>query len=275
MKYGLMEGKVVLVTGSTDGIGKQTALSIARMGALVLLHGRNAEKGCLVTEEIREKSGNDRLEFFLADLSSQREVRRLAAEVEEEHERLDVLVNNAGVFMKERRLTADRIEATFAVNHLAPFLLSNLLHGLLKKSAPSRIVTVSSIAHRDAQVDWSNLQGESRFDGYEAYATSKLGNLLFTYELSRRLKGSGIDANALHPGVVRTKLLRAGFGDYPGDEPKKGAETSILLATSPELEGESGLYFERSQPAASSSLSRDRALQKRFWDISEKLVGLG
>ncbi len=270
-----MKGKVVLVTGSTDGIGKETALSITRMGARVLLHGRNAEKGRRVTEEIRKKSGNDRLDFFLADLSLQGEVRRLAAEVEKEHDRLDVLVNNAGVFMKERRLTADGIETTLAVNHLAPFLLTNQLIGLLKKSAPSRIVTVSSIAHRDAQVDWSNLQGERRFDGYEAYATSKLGNLLFTYELSRRLKGSGVDANALHPGVVRTKLLRAGFGDYPGDDPRKGAKTPIRLATSPELEGKSGLYFERSQPAVSSPLSRDRAVQKRLWDISEKLVGLG
>jgi retinol dehydrogenase-14 len=275
MKDDLMEGKIVLVTGSTDGIGKETALGIARMEALVLLHGRNAEKGRRVTEEIREKSGNDSIEFFLADLSLQRKVRRLAAEVEEEHDRLDVLVNNAGVFMKVRRLTADAIETTFAVNHLAPFLLTNLLLGHLKKSAPSRIATVSSIAHRDAQVDSSNLQGERRFDGFEAYATSKLGNLLFTYELSRRLKGSGVDANALHPGVVRTKLLRAGFGDYPGDDPRKGAETSIRLATSPELEGTSGLYFERLQQVASSPLSRDRALQKRFWAVSERLVGLG
>jgi len=236
MKDDLMEGKIVLVTGPTDGIGKETALGIARMGARVLLHGRNAEKGRRVQKEIREKSGNDRIEFFLADLSLQREVRRLAAEVEKEHDRLDVLVNNAGVFMRVRRLTAEGIETTFAVNHLAPFLLTNLLLGHLKKSWPSRIATVSSIAHRDAQVDWSNLQGERRFDGYDAYdaySLSKLGNLLFTYELSRRLNGSGVDANALHPGVVRTKLLRAGFGDYPGDDPRKGAMASIRLATSP------------------------------------------
>jgi retinol dehydrogenase-14 len=275
MKDGLMVGKVVLVTGSTDGIGRETALGIARMGARLFLHGRNAEKGRKVAEEIRERSGNYNVEFFLADFSPQREVRLLAAEVEEGHDRLDVLVNNAGVFMRERRLTADGIETTFAVNHLAPFLLTNLLLDLLKKSAPSRIVTVSSIAHRDARVDWSNLQGERRFDGYEAYARSKLGNLLFTYEISRRLEGSGVDANAFHPGVVKTKLLRAGFGNYPGDDPRRGAEASIRLATSPELEGKSGLYFERLQPVASSPRSRDRALQKRFWETSEKLVGLG
>ncbi len=204
----------------------------------MLLHGRNAEKGRRVQKKIREKSGNDRIEFFLADLSLQRKVRRLAAEIEEVHDRLDVLVNNAGVFMKVRRLTADGIETTFAVNHLAPFLLTNLLLGHLKKSVPSRIITVSSIAHRAAQVDSSNLLGERRFDGFEAYSLSKLGNLLFTYELSRKLKGSEVYANALHPGVVRTKLLRAGFGDYPGDDPRKGAETSIRLATLPWMDAD-------------------------------------
>lgn len=271
---GLMKGKTVLITGSTDGIGMQTALGLARLGANVLIHGRNREKGKAVLKEIAKVSGNSDLELFIVDLSSQKEVRRLAADVQKNHNRLDVLINNAGIFEKERRLTEDGIEDTFAVNYLAPFLLTNLLLDLLKISAPSMIINVASIAHRSAAIDWDNLQGERYYDDYNAYAVSKLCIILFTYALSRRLNGSGVTVNCLHPGVIKTKLLREGFGDYPGETPEKGARTSIYLAGSPEMDGVSGKYFENQRIARSSTMSYDEALQERLWIISEKLTAL-
>lgn len=271
-----MRGKTVLVTGSTDGIGMHTALGIARMGANVLIHGRNRKKGKAVCKEISKVSGNNDLELFVADLSSLSRVRDLAAEVRKNHDRLDVLINNAGTFEKERRLTEDGIEATFAVNYLAPFLLTNLLLDLLNRSAPSRIINVASIAHRSVSLDedLSDLQGGRHYDGFDAYALSKLCIILFTYALSRRQEGSGVTANCLHPGVIKTKLLHEGFGDYPGETPEKGAITSIYLASSPEVEGMSGKYFENQRIARSSGVSYDTALQERLWKISRKLTGL-
>ncbi len=271
-----MKGKTVLVTGSTDGIGMQTALGLARMGANVLIHGRNGEKGRAVLKEISKVSGNHDLELFIADLSSQREVRNLTKDVQKSHDHLSVLINNAGIFEKERKITENGIEATFSVNYLAPFLLTNLLLDLLKKSAPSRIINVASIAHKSASaiVDWDDIQGERYYDGYNAYALSKLCIVLFTYALSRRLEGTRVTANCLHPGVIRTKLLREGFGDYPGDTPEMGARTSIYLASAPEMEGVSGKYFENQKPARSSTVSYDTALQERLWKISENLTGL-
>ncbi len=270
-----MKGKTVLITGSTDGIGMQTAIGLARMGANILIHGRNLEKGKAVLKEVSKVSGNSDLELFIADLSSQREVRNLASEIKKNHDHLDVLINNAGMFEKERRLTRDSIETTFAVNYLAPFLLTNLLLDLLKRSAPSRIINVASIAHRSTAIDWDNLQGERYYDGFNAYAVSKLCIILFTYALSRRLKDSEVTVNCLHPGVIKTKLLREGFGNYPGETPEKGARTSIYLASSPEMEGVSGKYFENQRPAHSSTISYDEALQERLWKISENLTGLG
>lgn len=271
-----MKGRTVLVTGSTDGIGKATAMELASRGAKVLMHGRNSEKGRAVLEEIRRRTGNDNLEFFKADFSSQREVQRLAAEVKESQDRLHVLINNAGTFSSQRRLTEDGLEMTFAVNHLAPFLLTHELLGLLEKSAPSRIVTVASVAHWNAKVDWNNLQGERRYDGFQAYALSKLGNILFTYALASQLQGQGtrVTANCLHPGVTRTKLLNAGFGDYPGATPEEGAKTSVYLASSPDVENVNGLFFENRRPARSSPQSYDRELQERFWQISMTLAKL-
>ncbi|MGA9099433.1 MAG: SDR family NAD(P)-dependent oxidoreductase, partial [Methanotrichaceae archaeon] len=177
-----------------------TALGLANMGANVLIHGRNLEKGKAILKEISKVSGNSDIELFIADLSSQREVRNLAMEVQKKHNRLDALINNAGTFEKERKFTEDSIEITFAVNCLAPFLLTNLMLDLLKKSAPSRIINVASIAHRSAAIDWNNLQGERYYDGFNAYAVSKLCIVLFTYALSRRLEGSRVTANCLHPG---------------------------------------------------------------------------
>ena len=269
-----IEGRTVLVTGSTDGIGKETALQLARMGATVLLHGRDPKKGHAVLEEIRKKTGSDRLEFYLADLSSQRQVRSLAAEVLDNNNHLDVLINNAGIFMPERKMTEEGIETTFAVNYLAPFLLTRELYDLLKQSAPSRIVNVASIAHWNAKLEWNNLQGERHYEGFHAYALSKLGIILFTYALAERLLGSSVTANCLHPGVIETKLLRAGFGDYPGDTPEKGARASVYLASSPKAEDVTGQYYEECKPTRSSPASYDRGMQDKIWRISEELVGL-
>lgn len=269
--------RTVLVTGSTDGIGMQTALQLAKAGFRVILHGRSKEKGRSVVEEIRRRAGGaegSRAEFFLADLSSQRQVRRLADEIRAKHDRLDVLINNAGTYEPERTLTEDGLEKTFAVNYLAPFLLTRELLGLLKSSAPARIVNVSSIAHWSGKVDWTNLQGERHYDGFDAYALTKLCLVLFTYALARRLEGTGVTANCLHPGTVRTKLLRAGFGDYPGGPPEKGARTAVWLASSPKVEAVTGKYFENCRASRSSPQSYDLRLQERLWETSEDLTGL-
>lgn len=266
--------RTVLVTGSTDGIGKETALQLAKKGFRVMLHGRSMRRGQSVLEEVRRRTGETSAEFFLADLSSQRQVRRLADEIRARHDRLDVLINNAGTFEPERMLTEDGLEKTFAVNYLAHFLLTRELLGLLKRSAPARIVNVSSVAHWDGKIDWSNPQGESRYDGFDAYALTKFCLVLFTYALARRLEGTGVSVNCLHPGVIRTKLLRAGFGDYPGESPERGARTAVYLACSLEVEAMSGRYFENCRATRSSPRSYDLDLQERLWDTSEDLTGL-
>jgi NAD(P)-dependent dehydrogenase (short-subunit alcohol dehydrogenase family) len=267
-----MKGRTVLVTGSTDGIGRETALELAMMGANVLIHGRNEEKGQRAMEDIRHKSGNGQIELYIADLSSQRQVRKLAKDVMEKHDRLHVLINNAGVYMQERRLTEDGIEMTLAVNFLAPFLLTGLLQDLLKRSAPSRIINVSSVAHMSASVDWTNLQGENGYDGYSAYALSKLALILFTYRLAEKLRGTGVTANCLHPGVINTKLLRAGFG-HGGSSVEEGASTPVYLASSPDVENVTGKYFKDRRIAQSSNLTRYEDLQERFWRLGEELTG--
>lgn len=264
--------KTILVTGSTDGIGRQTALDLARGGAMVILHGRNREKGQAVLEEIRRATGNQRLELFVADFASQRQIREMAARLHERHDRLDVLVNNAGVFVPNRQLTEDGIEMTFAVNHLAPVLLTHLLLDLLEKSAPARIVTVSSGLHESARLDWDNLQGEKHYNGRQQYALSKLGNVLFTFELAERLGASGVAANCLEPGVIRTKLLRAGWGGW-GAPPEVGAEKIVYLATSPAVEGVTGRYFRSNRPVEPSPLAHDPEIRRRFWDLSARLTG--
>lgn len=265
-------GRVILVTGSTDGIGKATALDLARRGEKVLLHGRNSDKGQVVLDEIKRSTGNDGLEFFKADLSSQRQVRRLASDIKGSHNKLDVLINNAGTYLPERRLTEDVMEMTFAVNYLAPFLLTHELLDVLEKSEPSRIINVASIAHWNAKLDWNNLHGEKWYDGFQAYALSKLCIILFTYALSRRLRGANVTVNCLHPGVIKTKLLYAGFGNYPGATPEKGARTPVYLATSPEVEGISGKYFENCKPGRSSPVSYDETMQERLWQVSKRLA---
>jgi retinol dehydrogenase-14 len=280
---GGMGEKVCLITGATSGIGKATAMGLANMGASVVMVGRDRGKGEAVMAEIKERSGNASVDLMLADVSSQEEIRRLAEEFKEAYPRLDVLINNAGVFRSKRITSADGIEMTFAVNHLAYFLLTNLLLDALKASAPSRIVNVSSGDHSNATIDFDDLQGEKGYKGAKAYSQSKLANVLFTYELARRLEGTGITANCLHPGVVGTNLGSGVSGVFGFmvralrplmKSPEQGAETSIYLASSPEVEGLSGRYFVKKAEARSSDKSYDKRLARRLWEVSAELTNL-
>ncbi|MGA2935334.1 MAG: SDR family oxidoreductase [Methanomicrobiales archaeon] len=268
--------RTILVTGSTDGIGKATAKALARQGHRVLIHGRDREKGRAVLREIGKEIDGATLDLFTADLSSLEGVRALASGVEDRYERLDVLVNNAGVYMPERVLTRNGLEMTFAVNLAAPFLLSHLLMPLLESRAPSRIVNVASSAHFDANIlDWDNLQGEKQYDGWEAYSRSKLGVVQFTYSLARRLDPGQVTVNCLHPGVICTKLFYSAFPDYPCEPPEAGARTPVYLASSPRVAGVSGKYFDGMKEERSSGISHDRDLQDRLWGLLEKVTGLG
>lgn len=278
-----MGGKVVLITGGTSGIGKAAATALAGMGATVVITGRNEERGKRALQEIREESGNDGVELILADLTVQDEVRRLAEELRERHNQLEVLVNNAGLVLSERTETPDGIETQLAINHLAPFLLTNLLLDLLKESAPSRIVTVSSDAHRWAKIDLDDLQSRKRYRGMQVYGKTKLANIMFTYELAERLEGTGVTANCMHPGGVNTN-----FGDNQGGpmsllfrlfkpfmrSPEQGADTLIYLASSPEVEGMTGKYLADRKVKAASDAAYDETTRKRLWEASEELTGL-
>jgi len=270
----IMKDKIILVTGSTDGIGKETARQLAQLGATVIVHGRHVERCQRTRDEIRQATGNPNVDCVTADLSSQRQVRQMAIDVIARYDRLHVLINNAGVILLQRQLSEDGIEMSFAVNHLAPFLLTHLLLDRLKQSAPARIVNVSSTVHYDAALRFDNLQGERKYNGVEAYKIAKLGNVLFTYELAERLKGSGITVNCLHPGVVATKLLDAGWGWSSGLTSAQGAALPVYLATSPEVEHISGLYFESRLPGGASPKADDMSLRRKLWDISAQLCGL-
>ena len=269
-----MQDRIVLVTGSTDGIGKETARQLAQLGATVVVHGRHADRCEAARDEIRAATGNPRVDFVAADLSSRRQVRQLAAEISARYDRLHVLVNNAGVILLQRQLSEDGIEMSFAVNHLAPFLLTNLLLDVLKASAPARIVNVSSTVHYSAAIKFDNLQGERRYNGVEAYGVAKLGNVLFTRELAERLTGSGVTVNCLHPGVVATKLLDTGWGWSNGLSPAQGAALSVYLVTSPEVQQVTGQYFEGKLPGGASPQAANVNLRRKFWDASAQLVGL-
>jgi retinol dehydrogenase-14 len=280
---GLMAGRAVLVTGGTGGIGKATATGLAALGARVGIVGRDRQRGAAAAADIEAASGNPAVDVFAADMSAQAEVRRLAEEVLTAYPRLDVLVNNVGGFWAHRHLTVDGLERTLAVNHLAPFLLTALLLDRLKASAPARIVTVSSGAQATGRIDFDDLQGERKYSGQRSYSQSKLANVMFTYELARRLEGTGVTATVLHPGVVRTKF---GAEDRSGlvvmswlarpfmKTPAQGAATSIYLASSPEVEGVTGRYFVNGKPRSSNKSSYDTTAAARLWRLSANLVGL-
>jgi retinol dehydrogenase-14 len=278
---GPMSGRTVLVTGGTGGIGKATALGLSHLGAAVAITGRDRSRAEAAASEIRTVTGGP-VHVFVAELSSQSEVRRLAAEVLVELPRIDVLVNNVGGFWDTRHVTADGLERTFAINHLAPFLLTRLLLERLEESAPARVVTVSSNAQALGRIDFDDLQGERSYSGSAAYSQSKLANLLFSYELARRLQSVRVTANALHPGLVNTS-----FG---AEDPSrlqrvlvpflrpfmrstgKGAMTSIHVASAPELAQMTGQYFVNRKPAKSSARSYDLVAASRLWQLSEELV---
>jgi NAD(P)-dependent dehydrogenase (short-subunit alcohol dehydrogenase family) len=277
-----MLGKTVLVTGGTNGIGLVTARELSRLGGKVTIIGRNASKCNRVAVAISEDTGYP-VDFIVADLSTLSDVSQAAVDFKQKHTRLDVLVNNAGALFVQRKMTSDGFERTFALNHLNYFLLTNLLLDLLKASAPARIVNVSSGAHTGTEsMDFDNLQGEKRFAGMGAYSQSKLANLLFTYELARRLKGSGVTVNALHPGYVDTgfaqnngPLFKVGAklsGRIFGRTPEEGAATSIYLASSPEVEEVSGQYFIDCKPAESSPASHDMTAAERLWQVSREFT---
>ncbi len=281
----VMREKTVLVTGATDGIGKESARRLAEMGARVLAVGRNAEKGAACVDELQAVTGSNDIEFLRADLSVQAEVRQLAATVKDRVDRLDVLLNNAGVLMFRREETLDGIEMTFGLNHLSYFLLTHELLDLLKASGPSRVVNVASIAHRRARLDFDDLELKTGFRAMKAYSRSKLANVMFTYALSRRLAGSGVTANCLHPGFVRTHFgqnngffarmgvsLAMRFGN--AISVAQGAQTSIFLASAPEVAEQSGFYFDDCKAVKSNQASYDEIAQERLWDISATMVGL-
>ncbi|WP_298006910.1 MULTISPECIES: SDR family oxidoreductase [Anaerolinea] len=278
-----LTGKTILITGATDGIGRETARQLARLGAHIILTGRNPQKAEAAVQELRQSTGNPHIEFLIADLSSQRQIRALAETVKGKISSLYALINNAGAIFMQRQVSEDGIEMTFALNHLGYFSLTLLLLDVLKGSAPARIINVSSAAHRGARLDFEDLQNERSYQGWRVYSQSKLANLLFTYELARRLEGSGITVNALHPGFVATRFGRSNGGifdplfrlfQFAAISPEEGARTSVYLAASQEVEGVSGKYFEKCRAVPSSPESYDLASARRLWEISLQMTGL-
>jgi NAD(P)-dependent dehydrogenase (short-subunit alcohol dehydrogenase family) len=278
-----MTDKVCLITGANSGIGKATALGLAKLNATVVMVSRDKDKGEAALLEIRTKSGNKNIDAMVADLSSQDSVRELAHDFKARYKKLHVLINNAGVFLPKRVPTVDGLEMTFATNHLGHFLLTNLLLDVLKASAPSRIINLTSSAHFGQEMSFEDLQGEKKYSGYHAYGQSKLANVLFTYQLAKQLEGTGITVNCLHPGVVRT-----GFGkDQTGlmsvlvtmgspfmISPDRAARAAIYLATSPELDGVTGKFFSRGKEAKSSEQSYQTGTAERLWKVSAELTKL-
>jgi NAD(P)-dependent dehydrogenase (short-subunit alcohol dehydrogenase family) len=278
-----MTGKICLITGGNSGIGKATALGLASLNGTVVIVSRDKDKGEAALLEIRTRSGNKNVDAMVADLSSQDSVRELAHDFKVRYKKLHVLINNAGIFLPKRVPTIDGLETTFATNHLGHFLLTNLLLDMLKASAPSRIINLTSSAHYGTEMNFEDLQGEKKYSGYHAYSQSKLANVLFTYQLAKQLEGTGITVNCLHPGVVRT-----GFGrDQRGlmsilvtvarpfmISPDRAARAAIYLATSPELAGVTGKFFSRGKEQKSSAESYDAASAERLWNVSFELTKL-
>ena len=277
-----MEGKTCVVTGANSGIGRVTARALAEQGARVVLVCRSEERGVEARDAIREETGNAQVELVLGDLAEQAGVRHVAAELLSCCPRIDVLVNNAGAYFAEHTFTSDGLERTFALNHMGYFLLTSLLQDRIVASAPARIVNVASAAHWGAALDFDDLQWERRsYSGIRAYCTSKLMNILYTQQLAERLDGTGVTANSVHPGSIRTgfavkeaswfgALVR--YGGFVLLSPESGAKTSIYLASSSDVEGVTGRYFARKKPAFSSSKARSTDLAAQLWQVSESLL---
>jgi len=269
-----MKGKIVLITGSTSGIGKQTAVELAGLGATVLLHARTAEEGLPVISQLQKNMPSASFDLFVADFEKQQQVQKMVVEIETAYTKLDVLINNAALYSSERKLTEDSIEKTFAVNHLAPFLLAHLLMPLLKNAAAPRIINVSSQAHFQGHFDICNLQGEKTYDGVDMYCSSKLCNLLFTYQLASKLENQSIMVNAVHPGLVATDLYLGLFTEFDNEPVHDAAETIVYMACSPEVEIVTGEYFLSGIPILSSYNSYIKKYQRQLWELSERLTSI-
>jgi len=278
-----MKGKTVVITGASSGIGFEASIALAKMGAKVIMVARNPKLGQDALSLVKEKSSNSDVELMLCDFSSLANIRKLAGEIIDKCPRLDVLVNNAGKTFGTRSVTADGFEWTFGVNHLAPFLLTNLLLALLKKSAPARIVNTASHGHAFGHINFEDIMAEKKYGEMTAYAQSKLANVLFSAELSKRLAGIGVTSNSLHPGVVGTHFAEAGgtlsklfyrWFKFMMKTPAEGAKTTVYLASSPDVEGVSGKYFSNCKAVMPSKEAQDDSVAKRLWELSEKLTGI-
>lgn len=280
-----MDGSTVVVTGGNAGVGKETAVGLARAGTTVIITSRDRAKGVAALTDVRERSGSDAVELMSLDLASFASIRSFSEELLARHDRLDVLVNNAGLISRGRTETQDGFETTFGVNHLGHFLLTSLLLDRLRAGAPSRVVVVASHAHKQARrgLDFTDLQSERKYSPMAAYAKSKLANIYFARELARRLEGTGVTANSLHPGFVASRFARDGDGGRLGDivmplarplaiSPEKGARTSIWLASAPSLAGVTGEYFYKCKPSTPTAVARDDEAARRLWAVSEELV---
>jgi NAD(P)-dependent dehydrogenase (short-subunit alcohol dehydrogenase family) len=277
-----MKGKYCFITGATSGIGKETALSLAHLGATVIFTSRDREKGEEVKKEIIDKTKNNNVDYLICDLSSFSSIRECAEEFKKNHEKLDILINNAGVGETELKFSKDNIEMDMAVNYFAPFLLTRLILPALKKSAPSRIVNVSSMMHAEGHIDFNNLIAGKNFDKYSTYAQSKLALLLFTKKLSDDLRGSGVTVNAMHPGVINTKITKKFLADtnilakmafhLTMISEEKAAEGIVYLATSPDLNGVTGEYFDRKIKKRSSDESYDMDVAKKLFAETEHIL---
>ena len=275
-----LKGKTAIITGASSGIGRVTALALAAEGTSLVLPVRNMEKGEAVKQEVIKKTENTAVDLMPIDMASFDSIRRFAEQFKEKHDELHLLINNAGTWETKKRLTEDGIEMNFAVNHLAPFLLTNLLLDTIVASAPARIVNVSSAAHKQATMNVDDLEGKQRWSSMRSYSQSKLANIFFTRYLARELDGSGVTVNCLHPGVVSTALfdkmsgfMRRLFGLFM-ISPEKGAETTIYLATSPGVEGVSGAYFAKKKQAKTSRHAKDMAVAEKLWKVSKNYCGL-
>ena len=278
-----MKDKVVMVTGANSGIGKSASLALAEKSATVVMVARNKERGDAARSEIVRKSGNNSIDLLLADLSSLESVRQLVAEFRKKYSKLHILINNAGLFNQRRRVTADGYENTFATNYLAPFLLTNLQLDLLKASAPSRIINVSSVGHYNGHINFDDINLEKEYGGWKAYGQSKLALVLFTHELAKKLQGTGVTVNAVHPGTVATNIWSRPLGPVGFimalpklfmTSPDQGAETIVYLASSPDAKGLNGEYLEKLKVKKSSDESYNEEIAQRLWDVSAKLTHL-
>ncbi len=266
----MLNNKIVLLTGATDGIGKETAFMLAKEGAILLMHGKRPEKGRAICREIINKTGNKNVSYLNADFCYYNQIIAMSDAIHKQFPRIDIIVNNAGIYEEERIIPDKGPEKTFMVNYLAPFGLSLKLMDLIKKSDAARIINLSSMIHATS-IDFDNLNGEKFYNGDNAYSLSKLCNILFTNKLSRELKNFNITVNSMHPGVINTKLLKAGWGAI-GDDPIEGAKRIYYLANAEELAGISGMYFMNNNITPSAAISYDESIQDRLWNLSQAMI---